>query len=624
MKKNRRSFRDSVSDASGRQIPSGQSAAKKPSATNNFAGNNKTSQSTNTPIETDFSGLSADNVLIHWRFYLVLFFVLCAFVLLVGRVAFIQVIEPDNLIHEGDLRSIRATTIHSARGIISDRNGEPLAVSVPVEAVWADPATILKDNELASVDRWHALADVLGLEREALIQKIKDNGKKRFIYLQRQVSPAMAKYIRELKLSGVGLKDESRRYYPAGEVSAHLIGVTGIDDHGLEGVERSYDKWLTGEAGKQVIRKDRYGRVVENISFEDKQEGKPLELTVDQRLQAIAYRAVKQAVADYRATSASAVMLDVKTGAVIAMVNAPSYNPNNRSDLLSFKMRNRVITDAIEPGSTVKPFVVLAALENGVADENSIIDTGNGIFQIGGSRVRDSSVIGKATLQKILQKSSNIGVTKLALEMPIDAILGLYTSVGLGEMSGLNLIGETSGIFPNRRRWSKFEIATLAFGYGLSITPIQLAHAYATLGNYGLYQPIHIIENNQQDSSHQVVDPKNAKKVLEFLESVTQPGGTAVKAAVPGYRVAAKTGTSRKATAGGYSDEYVAVTAGVAPISDPRIALVVVVNEPQGDLYYGGSVAGPVFAEILKGALQILNIAPDENRFQNDKKESEK
>ncbi|MEZ8584892.1 peptidoglycan glycosyltransferase FtsI [Vibrio cyclitrophicus] len=558
----------------------------------------------------------SDPVLIKWRFNVVIAFVFLAFAALVGRVAYIQIIEPDNLIRQGDLRSVRVKAIPSARGIISDRNGEPLAVSVPVEAVWADPKIIFDKNGMAQIDRWYALADVLGLERQPMIDKISSNKSRRFIYLQRQVSPAMAKYIRDLKLVGVGLKAESRRYYPAGEISAHLIGVTGIDGHGLEGVERSYDQWLTGEAGKRTIRKDRYGRVVENIALEEREEGKPLELTIDQRLQAIAYRAIKQAVADHKATSGSAVLLDVKTGAVLAMVNAPSYNPNNRADLQSFKMRNRVLTDAMEPGSTVKPFVVLAALENGTADPDVVIDTGNGIMQIGGSRVRDSSKVGKADLALILKKSSNIGVAKLALNMPLEALLGMYSSVGLGEMSGLNLVGETSGIFPNRRRWSKFEIATLAFGYGLSVTPMQLAHAYATLANKGLYEPIHIIKSNDQDFSKQIIKRENAELVLNMLEGVTQKGGTATRAAVPGYRVAAKTGTSRKAEAGGYSDEYIAITAGFAPVSDPRVALVVVVNEPQGDLYYGGSVAAPVFSEIMKGALQIMNVPADENKFQ--------
>jgi len=558
----------------------------------------------------------SDPILIKWRFNLVIAFVFLAFAALVARVAYIQIIEPDNLIRQGDLRSIRVKEIPSARGIISDRNDEPLAVSVPVEAVWADPKTIFDKDGLAQIDRWYALADVLGLERQSMIDKISANKKRRFIYLQRQVSPAMAKYIRDLKLVGVGLKAESRRYYPAGEISAHLIGVTGIDGHGLEGVERSYDQWLTGEAGKRTIRKDRYGRVVENIALEEREQGKPLTLTIDQRLQAIAYREIKQAVADHRATSGSAILLDVKTGAVLAMVNAPSYNPNNRADLQSFKMRNRVLTDAMEPGSTVKPFVVLAALENGAATPDTVLNTGNGIMQIGGSRVRDTSKVGKADLAMILKKSSNIGVAKLALDMPLEALLGLYSSVGLGEMSGLNLVGETTGIFPNRRRWSKFEIATLSFGYGLSVTPIQLAHAYATLANKGVYEPIHIIENNEQDFSKQIIDRDNAQLVLEMLEGVTQKGGTATRAAVPGYRVAAKTGTSRKAEAGGYSDEYIAITAGVAPVSDPRVSLVVVVNEPQGDLYYGGSVAAPVFSEIMKGALQILNVPADENKFQ--------
>ncbi|MBM7037486.1 penicillin-binding transpeptidase domain-containing protein [Vibrio ulleungensis] len=555
--------------------------------------------------------VSSQPVLIRWRYLFVLFAMGLVLATLIARVAYIQVIEPDRLIKEGNMRSVRVKTLPTARGIISDRNGEQLAVSVPVQAVWANPSDVFKFGGLNELDRWYALADVLGLERQSMLKRIEEQSTRKFIYLQRQVSPAMANYVKELKLKGIGLANESRRYYPTGEVSAHVIGVTGIDGHGLEGVERSYDNWLSGQAGSKTIRKDRYGRVVENISLTESELGKPLELTIDQRLQAISYRAIKQAVADHRATSGSVVLLDVKTGEVLAMVNAPSYNPNNKQQLQSFRMRNRNITDAMEPGSTVKPFVVLAALENGVADEDTIIDTGNGLMQIGGSRVRDSSKIGKANLQTILQKSSNIGVAKLALDMPLEALLGQYSSIGFGSTSGLNLIGETTGLFPNRRRWSNFEIATLSFGYGLSVTPLQLAHAYATLGSYGEFFPLTIIKDQNNIEPKQVADRDNAKLVLEMLESVTQKGGTATRAAVPGYRIAAKTGTSRKAHAGGYSDEYVAITAGVAPISNPRLALVVVVNEPQGDLYYGGSVAAPVFAEVMQGALQILNIAPD-------------
>ncbi|HAV1415082.1 penicillin-binding transpeptidase domain-containing protein [Vibrio parahaemolyticus] len=549
---------------------------------------------------------------IHWRLNIIVFMIFVAFIILIARLSYIQVIQPDHLIQQSNLRSLRKKTLKSKRGIIFDRNGEAFAVSVPVLAVWADPVTIYKNGGLKEKERWHALANVLSLDLDSMLKKIANNRTQRFIYLQRQVSSAMEAYIRELKLDGIGLSLESKRYYPSGEVSAHLVGVTGIEGHGLEGVEHSYDKWLTGTDGNRTIRKDRYGHVVENIELEKPKAGNQLRLTIDQRLQAITFRAIKQAMADYQATSASAVMLDVKTGAVLAMANAPSYNPNNRSDWLSYKMRNRVITDAFEPGSTVKPFVVLAALANGTADEDTVIDTGNGVMRIGGSLVRDSSVVGKATLQMILKKSSNVGVSHLALNMPLQDMLSMYSAVGLGELSGLNLIGEASGIFPDRQRWSKFEIATLAFGYGLSITPIQLAHAYATLGNLGEYLPVHLIENDQQNIGHQVVEKKYARQVLNMLESVTQAGGTAVKAAVPGYRIAAKSGTSRKAMAGGYSDEYFAYTAGVAPLSDPRISLVVMINEPQGDSYYGGAVAGPVFSEIMQGALQILNIAPDE------------
>lgn len=548
---------------------------------------------------------------IPWRFGVICGFVVLALGALIARAAYIQVLDPGKLIQEGDMRSLRVKALPSARGIISDRNGEPLAVSVPVQAVWADPVQIFKNGGLAQVDRWHALADVLGLDRKALLNRLEQNQSRRFIYLQRQVSPAMAAYVNKLKLPGIGLKDESRRFYPSGEVSAHLIGVTGIDSHGLEGVERTYDGWLTGEPGRRTVRKDRYGRVVENISLKQREPGKPLSLSIDQRLQAVAYRAVKQAVADYQATSATVIMADVRTGEILAMVNAPSYNPNNRDQLQSFRMRNRSITDAMEPGSTIKPFVVLAALENGVADENTIIDTGNGLMQIGGSRVRDVSQVGKADLAQILKKSSNIGVSKLSLAMPVDAVLGMYSGVGLGDASGINLIGEAQGFFPDRRRWSDFERATLSFGYGISTTPIQLLRAYATLGGMGVNRPLSILKTEQVIPGRQVASVENTRKLLNMLETVTQKGGSAFRASVPGYRVGAKTGTAKKAVAGGYSDEYIAMTAGLAPISNPRLAMVVVVNEPQGDKYYGGLVAAPIFAEVMESALQILNIPPD-------------
>ncbi|OAN16625.1 cell division protein FtsI [Photobacterium jeanii] len=555
--------------------------------------------------------VKAPPAFIPWRFRVICFFVALALVLLIGRAAYIQVLEPGKLIQEGDMRSLRVKALPSARGIISDRNGEQLAVSVPVQAVWADPVQIYKNGGMIERDRWHALADVLGLDRSKLVARIEKNKSRRFIYLARQVSPAMAAYVGKLKLPGVGLKDESRRFYPTGEVSAHLVGMTGIDSHGLEGVERTYDGWLTGEPGRKTVRKDRYGRVVENISLKKREPGKPLQLSIDQRLQAVAYRAVKQAVVDYRATSASIVMVDVRTGEILAMVNAPSYNPNNRDNLQSFRMRNRVITDAMEPGSTIKPFVVLSALENGIADENTIIDTGNGIMQVGGSRVRDVSKVGKANLARILQKSSNIGVSKLSLAMPVEALLGMYSSVGMGDPSGINLIGESQGFFPDRRRWSDFERATLSFGYGISVTPIQLVRAYATLGAMGVNRPLSILKTDEIMPGRQVVSVENARKLLNMLELVTNKEGSAKRAAVAGYRVGAKTGTAKKAAAGGYSDEYIAMTAGLAPISNPRVAMVVVVNEPQGDQYYGGAIAAPIFSDVMSSALHILNVPPD-------------
>ncbi|WP_413477973.1 penicillin-binding transpeptidase domain-containing protein [Vibrio hibernica] len=550
-------------------------------------------------------------LLIAWRYNLVLVFVVLALLTLIGRTAYIQVIEPDQLIEQANMRSVRVKAIPTARGIISDRNGEQLAVSVPVQAVWADPYTIFKENGLDEIQRWYALANVLGLDQKGLVRKIEKNKNKRFIYLQRQVNPAMSKYVRELKLPGIGLKDESRRFYPSGEVSAHVIGVTGIDGHGLEGLESSYEDWLTGEAGKRTIRKDRFGRVVENISLKTQRPGKPLQLTIDQRLQAIAYRAIKQAVADFRATSGSAVLIDVKSGDILAMVNAPSYNPNNRDQLQSFRMRNRAITDSIEPGSTMKPFVMLAGLDKGIIDPSTIIDTGNGIMRVGGSRVRDSEKAGKASLTTILKKSSNVGIATIALRMDVRDVLAMYGSVGFGNVSGVQLPGEVTGIFPDRRRWSPFEEATLAFGYGISVTPLQLAHAYATLGNMGVNMPLHLLKSNHTGKSFRAADADAARRVVNMLEQVTHKGGTAVEARVPGYRVGAKTGTSRKAKAGGYSDQYVSLTAGIAPVSNPRLALVVVINEPQGDQFYGGTVAGPVFSEVMKGALQILNVAPD-------------
>ncbi|CEO38065.1 peptidoglycan glycosyltransferase FtsI [Photobacterium kishitanii] len=558
-----------------------------------------------------------------WRFMIICGFILLGFFGLIARAAYIQVLEPGRLIQEGDARSLRVQLMPSARGIISDRNGEQLAVSVPVQAVFANPVEIFKHGGLSETKRWNALADVLDLDRTKLLQRLEKNKNRKFIYLARQVSPPMANYVEKLKLPGIGLRAESRRFYPSGEVSAQLIGFTGIDGHGLDGIEKTYDGWLTGEPGRRTVRKDRYGRVVENISQQSRQPGKPLELSIDQRIQAIAYRAAKEGVMDIPATSVSIAISDVRTGEILAMVNAPSFNPNDRNDRQPYKMRNRVITDTFEPGSTVKPFVVYTALKNGVVNEHTLINIPQSKhFRVGSKVITDVSRIEPlATVQRILQKSSNIGVSKLSLAMPVEDILDTYRKVGFDEPSGINLIGETTGHFPNRYRWSDIGRATLAYGYGISLTPIQLLHAYTTLGAYGIKRPLSILKTEKVVPGEQVLDPKIAKKILLMIESVTDKagGGGGWRAAVPGYRVGVKTGTAKKAIAGGYGNDYFSYTVGVAPISHPRLAIVVMVNEPKGDKFYGGAVAAPILSKVLGGALQILNVPPDADTLKIDK-----
>ena len=553
---------------------------------------------------------------IHWRFVLVMAVVCLVFTALVSRAAYIQVIAPDKLIYEGDLRSIRTKTGYAERGVITDRLGNELAVSVPVRAIWADPKHVADQNSLANREAWAALAKVLDTDVESLQQRV-SNPKRRFVYLQRQVSATVADYVSKLKIKGVYLKPESRRFYPTGEVSAHLVGFTNIDDHGLEGIERSYDDWLTGEPGKRKVRKDRLGRVVEDLAvIHEAKQAQNIALSIDQRIQAIAYRELKKAVTETKATSGSVVVLDIDTGEVLAMANSPSFNPNNRNEFQSYRYRNRAITDSYEPGSTVKPLSVIAALERDHIGSNSMINTSPGWMQIGGRRVRDSRNYGEISLTKVIQKSSNVATSQLALKVGVEGMLDTFYDVGFGNDAGLGLVGESGGQMPQRRRWSDFELATLSFGYGLMVTPLQLAQAYATMGAGGVFKPASIIKLQQPATGERVFEQTKAQAVLEMMESVIQDGGTGQKAAVPGYRVAGKTGTSRKAVRGGYGDDYVAIFAGVAPVSKPKLAIAVFVNEPQTDRYYGGDVAAPVFSKVMQGGLQYLNVAPDDNTSQ--------
>lgn len=546
-----------------------------------------------------------------WRFAFVLISISAVFVALVARAAWLQVVEPDMLVTQGDLRSLRVESDKVMRGMILDRHGEALAVSVPVEAIWADPKEVIERNAAGDERRWHALAEILQLTPQQLLTRIGDNPQRRFVYLQRQVNPAVVDYVRKLKVPGIHFRQESRRYYPAGEVAAQLIGFTNVDDVGVEGLEKRYDDLLTGTAGRKVFRKDAKGREIEVLEREQSQEPASIQLSIDQRIQAVAYRELKKAVLSNGAASGSAVVIDVYTGEILAMVNSPSFNPNNRRNTPVHRFRNRAVTDTFEPGSTMKPLAVLSALEYGSAKLDTVVNVSPGFMRIGGSWVRDPNNYGSLSLSGIIQKSSNMGVARLVLEVPHQHVIGLYHNMGLGQESGASIIGESTGIFSFRQRWSDFERATFSYGYGLSVTAVQLARAYATIANGGISRPLTILKTTEPEPGERALKEEYALAMLEMMEASIAPGGTATRAQIPGYRVGGKTGTARKAIAGGYGDDYIASFAGVGPISNPRLACVVVINEPAGDFYHGGEIAAPVFANIMGAAMQLLNLPPD-------------
>ena len=547
-----------------------------------------------------------------WRFYVVLSIVVLIYGSLMARAAYIQVIEPDMLKKQGDMRSLRTAASKVQRGSILDRNGRELAVSVPVETVWADPKIVMDNNALSMSEHWQALADVLGQDVNKLTSRIVRNPNKRFVYVERQVSPVMANYIKELRIPGIHLRKESKRFYPSGEVSAHLVGFTNVDDKGIEGIERVYDTLLTGVGGEKKFRKDAKGRKIEILSVEVAQPPKDVVLSIDQRIQTLAYRELKGAVSAFKATSGSVIVADVHTGEILAMVNSPSFNPNNRANTPVHKIRNRAITDMFEPGSTMKPLSLLTAMEFGVAEASTIVDTHPGWMRLGGRRVSDPINRGDLTMEEVLIHSSNMGTAKLVLSMPKEFLLDKFFEVGFGEQTGTGLIGETSGMMHDRARWSQFELATLSFGYALAISPLQLTRLYATIANGGTKIPLTILKNDKPARGERIFEEQLTADLRLMLEGVVENG--AKKAKVEGYRVGGKTGTSIKAIAGGYGNDYVGLFAGMAPIDNPEVVVVVVINEPGGDLYHGGDVAAPVFSRVMKGTMQVLNIAPDKQR----------
>lgn len=541
------------------------------------------------------------------RYISVLSLILLGLIALVSQAAYVQIVNADSLIDEADKRSLRKQEIQFVRGSILDRNSQLLSVSVPMYSVVADPKFIFDENALKDKERWQKLAEALGISYSNLVKRIEKDPKSRFVYLSRQISPTLAQYVKELKITGIVLKSEARRFYPRVEETAHLIGYTNIDGTGIEGIEKSFDSMLVGKSGSMTYRKDRFGNIVENISDVKKYDAQDVTLSIDEKLQSMVYREIKKAVTENKAESGTAVLVDVRTGEVLAMANAPSYNPNNRVGVKSELMRNRAITDTFEPGSTVKPFVVLTALQRGVVRRDEIINTGPLILN--GHEVKDVAPRDQLSLDGILENSSNRGVSRLALRMPPSALMETYQNAGLGKPTDLGLIGEQSGLLnANRARWSDIERANVAYGYGLNATPLQIARAYVTLGSFGIYRPLSITKVDPPVVGQRVFSEKITREVVNMMEKVAIKNGRAM---VEGYRVGIKTGTAKKLENGRYVDKYVAYTAGIAPITDPRYALVVLINDPKAGQYYGGAISAPVFSSIMSYALRSNNVPPD-------------
>ena len=541
------------------------------------------------------------------RYISVLSLILLGLIALVSQAAYVQIVNADSLIDEADKRSLRKQEIQFVRGSILDRNGQLLSVSVPMYSVVADPKFIFDENALKDKERWQKLAEALGISYSNLVKRIEKDPKSRFVYLSRQISPTLAQYVKELKITGIVLKSEARRFYPRVEETAHLIGYTNIDGTGIEGIEKSFDSMLVGKSGSMTYRKDRFGNIVENISDVKKYDAQDVTLSIDEKLQSMVYREIKKAVTENKAESGTAVLVDVRTGEVLAMANAPSYNPNNRVGVKSELMRNRAITDTFEPGSTVKPFVVLTALQRGVVRRDEIINTGPLILN--GHEVKDVAPRDQLSLDGILENSSNRGVSRLALRMPPSALMETYQNAGLGKPTDLGLIGEQSGLLnANRAHWSEIERANVAYGYGLNATPLQIARAYVTLGSFGIYRPLSITKVDPPVVGQRVFSEKITREVVNMMEKVAIKNGRAM---VEGYRVGIKTGTAKKLENGRYVDKYVAYTAGIAPITDPRYALVVLINDPKAGQYYGGAISAPVFSSIMSYALRSNNVPPD-------------
>ena len=552
-----------------------------------------------------------------WRSTVILGLVVLGAVGLVARAVELQLLDHGFLAKQGDDRSMRVVKIAAHRGAITDRNGEPLAVSTPVDSVWVNPQE-LNDN----IDQLPRLAKALKEDQQWLARRITSNLDREFLYLVRHMPPDQAAHIKALGIPGVYLMREYRRYYPAGEVAGHVVGFTTVDDKGQEGLELGFDQLLNGEDGAKRVIQDMYGHYVENVeSISAPRPGRDLVTSIDLRIQYLAYRELKAAMQEYRARAGCVIVIDVDTGEVLAMVNQPSYNPNDRDQLKPELYRNRAATDIFEPGSSVKPFIMAAALASGQYRPDSVVDTSPGFFKVGNKVEEDEHNLGVIDLATILAKSSNVGTAKVALSLQARSRSGARSRpLGLGQVTRQRLSpASRPGMLSNYSHWRPVGIATLSHGYGLSVTPLQLAHAYATIGAGGIKRPISFERVSGPVPGEQVLDPKVAHELVQLMEQVVEKGGTATRASLIGYRVSGKTGTAFKSIAGGYStDKIMAVFAGLVPASHPKLATVVVIDEPSRDvqevgvLAQGGTVAAPVFASVMSGALRLMDVPPDD------------
>ena len=543
------------------------------------------------------------------RFFLVVLAILLVAAVLIGRVTLLQLFDRPFLQSQGDARTLRHETIPAHRGMITDRNGEPLAISTPVVTLWANPQELPEDGIQQVV-----LARELGIGLEVLQARIGRFSEHEFMYLRRHMTPDDAQRVLDLRMPGVYSRPEYKRYYPAGEVAAQILGVTNVDDKGQEGMELAYQPYLAGHAGQRRIIQDRRGRLIRELGVvKEAQPGGELVLSIDQRLQYMAYRELRSAVLENEADGGVAIMMDVRSGEVMAMANFPSYNPNNRAGLDPQGLRNQAVVDAFEPGSVMKPLAMMSVLESGEFAPDEVVDTSPGWMRIDRFTIRDIRNYGKLDFSGILEKSSNIGMSKLALQMPDTAIWEKYSQLGLGQAPGTGFPGESAGSLPAPIRWSRSERAALSYGYGLSVSPLQLASAYTAIANKGERMSPSLLRLNDIPQGIQTVTPSVAEQLLGLLETSVGPDTGGRRARVEGYRVAGKTGTVRKTGASGYSQTaYRSVFAGIAPVSDPRVVTVIMIDHPKAGDIYGGAVAAPVFSSITGNALRLLDVPPDD------------